>query len=494
MAIQRFPSDPSQSVGRFWVAGGDEDNAAAGVCRVEGDLVEIEVSEPLTPWAEAKHELNSVTVKPLPEGGDFVIHGNIPFNPGLLTFIGARTSHRRTVGVPLSGGPELHRVRADWCIAGAHVDGPDTQYTEVRARFTHLELWAQSFGVDLTYIYEPTTEVTLTFVPPAAVEAPFVEFGEAAELKLETTGTMSPPDVWGGQIQTKNWLALEGLSGWTLDEALARFVRPVQTLLTLLAGRQCDVLQVEVKVDDRWCAVYGDSVKPDPALPKDDTLLLRRDGLSLEVFGAWCGMTKRLSPTPQVVAAAVSGSFQSVEAEALALTTTAEGLDRVLYPNSYRFTKDEVADAVVALASSDVPVKVRKELVSALNLYFAEDSYPTRMKRLATDVATAVPQCVGEITKWKNGIRDERVALAHALGGDNNDAGDALWAMHAQVRSLRWALVVRLLQEAGVPDETLTESVSQSEEFKRSEKMWRAQHPGIFPAAQAAAPAQTAPQ
>lgn len=481
MAVQKFPADPSQSVGRFRIAGTDADQAAAGVCRVQGDLIEIEVSEALTPWVTAQHDPNSVTIKPVPEGDDFVVHGDIPYQPGQLTFLGARTTQRRSVHVPIGGAPALHRIHADWCIAGALIDGPDTKFTAIRARFTHLELWAQSKGVGLTHMYEPTTEVTLKFVPPATETVPFTEFDQNAELKLETKGTISPPDVWGGQIRTKNYLTLGGLTGWTLEEALARFVRPVQTLLTLLAGGQCDVLQVEVKIDDWWCQVYGDSINTDAALPTVDTLLMRREGLSLGVLASWCGLTRRLTPAPQVVGAAVSGSFQTVEAEALAMTTTAEGLDRVLYPDSFRFTKEEVAATVAALEASDAPEKVNKELVSALNLYFAEDSYPTRMKRLATDVATAVPRCVGEIVKWKNGIRELRVGLAHALGTENDATDDALWQMVSQVRSLRWALLVRILQEAGVPDETLGEAVSAAEEFKRDEKMWQAQLPLVYP-------------
>lgn len=481
MPAQKFPTDPSQSVGRFRIVGSDADAATAGVCRVQGDLIEIEVSEALTPWVKAQHHTNSVTIAPVPEGGDFVVHGDIPFQPAKLTFLGARTTQRRTVHVPIGGAPELHRIRADWCIAGAHIDGPGTKFTAVRARFTHLELWAQSTGVGLTHIYKPATEVTLKFVPPATETVPFREFDQNAELQLETTGTMSPPDVWGGQIRTKNYLALEGLTGWTLEEALAGFVRPIQHLLTLLAGRRCDVLQFEVKIDDSWCQVYGDSINPNAVLPTVDTLLLRRESLSLDVLAAWCGLTRRLTPAPQVVGAALSGSFQTVEAEALAMTTTAEGLDRVLYPDSFRFTKEEVADTVAALNASDAPENVRMELVNALNLYFAEDSYPSRMKRLATDVATAVPRCVGEITKWKNGIRELRVGLAHALGAEDKATDDALWQMVSRVRSLRWALLVRILQEAGVPDETLGEAVGAAEEFKRDEKMWQAQLPDVYP-------------
>jgi hypothetical protein len=314
VAVQKFPTDPSQSVGRFRISGTDPDGARAGVCRVLADLIEIDVSEALTPWVQAEHHLDSVSIKPVPEVGDFVVHADIPYQPGQLTFFGARTTQRRTVHAPIDGAPQLHRMRADWCIAGAHINGPDAKFTAVRARFTHLELWAQRNGLGLTHMFKPSTEVRLAFAPPEAETVTFAEFHQEAELKLETAATIRNPNVWGSQIQTKNYLVLDALTGWSLEDMLARFVRPVQTLLTLLAGTQCDVLQLEVMVDDRWCCVYGDSINSEATLPAVDTLLLRRELLPLDVLATWCGLTQRLTPAPQVLAAALSGSFQTIEA------------------------------------------------------------------------------------------------------------------------------------------------------------------------------------
>jgi hypothetical protein len=452
---------------------------SSGLCRVEPTGIEVEVTDPLTTWMEAEHAVEGVTIRRAPEPDDLVVHGSLPFTPQKVTFFDARTVTRRAMALPFGDvqddDPQLHHLRADWCIAGAHVPSPSTTFDAIRVRFAHLELWARETGIDMRYVYGPSTEVTIKFVPPPDLEVPFVEFSEDATLRLRTVGTLPAPSVWGGQIRTKNWLVLDGLSGWTLDETFTRFVRPVQTLLTLLAGEQCEVLNFEVEVDEEWCPVFSTAIKADTPQPEENSMLmlLNREQLPLETIATWCGTATQLSPTPHIVAAAVAGTFQTVDAEALALTTTAEGMDRALYPDSRRFTEDEVAASVAGLKASEVPAKVRDAMISALNLYFHEDSYPTRMKRLATEVSVAAPDCVGNPTKWKDTMRQLRNGLAHALGDSGESEVEPLVLMHARVLSLRWALQIRLLQAAGVPSEVIAEALETLQRFQRDQRFWR---------------------
>ncbi len=67
MAGQKFPLKPNQSVGRFWVVGADEKAGVDGVCRVDDEVIEVEVASPLTEWMEKVHDLNSVTLRPKAE-------------------------------------------------------------------------------------------------------------------------------------------------------------------------------------------------------------------------------------------------------------------------------------------------------------------------------------------------------------------------------------------------------------------------------------------
>lgn len=479
MANPRFPDDISQSVGRFWVNGGDTSKASSGVCRVEPAGIEIEVSDPLTQWMEADHAPEGVTLRPAADLPDLVVHGALPFAPNKVTFLDARTVARRAVALPFGdvrdNDPQLHHLRADWCVAGAHIPSTSATFSAIRARFTHLEPWAMETGVDMTFKYKPSTEVTIKFVPPSDTEVPFAQFSENATLRLRTVGTLPPPTVWGGQIRTRNWLVLDGLSGWTLEETFARFVRPVQTLLTLLAGQQCEVLNFEVEVEDEWCPVFHSAIKIAASQPDTEAtlMLLNREKLPLEIVAEWCGTATQLSPTPQVVSAAVAGTFQTVDAEALALTTTAEGMDRALNPNARRFTAAEVGAAVAALKGSEAPVNVRDAMISALNLYFYEDSYPTRMKRLASAVAIAAPDCVGRPSNWKDAMRKLRNELAHSLADPEQGVDDPLLLMHARARSLRWALQIRMLQVAGVSSDAIADGLEGLQRYQRDVRLWR---------------------
>lgn len=398
-----------------------------------------------------------------------------------MTFLGARTAGRQVVNIfPTDNAPQLHRLQADWCIVGAHIDDPDAKFEAVRARFTHLELWSRSGGVELSLMLVPSPQSTITAKSVDETEVPFRVLDENARLRVSSVRSVSPPGPWGAHINTYEWLELHDLSGWTLDEALTRFVNPVQALLTVLAGEKCSVTHLEVQVDGLWHAVYGGQVRPNAPRPDDEELLLDSHAIPLETLVMWCEVANRVSPAPQIVASAVGGEFATVEAEARALTTTAEGLDRALYPESRRFSKDHVGKSITALKASEVPDEIRDALIQALDQYFYEDSYPMRMKRLADEVAEAVPRCVGTTKRWKREIANLRIGLAHALHEKSGSTDDEIRTMHAKVRSLRWAIILRLLREAGVPAETLHTAVNASRTFQRDERIWRRRLPKVF--------------
>ncbi len=356
MAIAKFPPvDMAQTVGRFWVAGPVPATRSDGFCKVDSSGISIEVAEPLTPGFDTVPVANGVAIRQAPEPEDLVVHGTIPFAPKELTFFSAWTATRHGTsfrfGDVQDEGTQLHRLLADWCIVGAHVPSPSTTFEAFRIRLTHLELWAGLTGMDTRIKRDKPIQVSMSFEPPGGdITVPFVEFDEDATLRLSTVGTVPGPNVWGGRIRTKNLLAVEGLSGWTLAAMFDRFIYPVQALMTILAGgERCEILDVEVKVGgERWCAVFGDAVKSQAERPTDDRaqMLLTRESLPLETIAAWCRTSALLTPpTPQVISAAMSGAFQTVDAEALALTTTAEGMDATLYPDSRRFSNEDVEAA-----------------------------------------------------------------------------------------------------------------------------------------------------
>lgn len=486
MAIAKFPVNMPQSVGRFWIPGSETSGKTDGFCKVDASGISIEVSNPLTPGCDMVQVTNGIEIRQSRDLNALIVYGTIPFAPKELTFFDAWTTTRHSVGVPFGDSredhPQLHRLSASWCIAGAHVESPASTFEAFRVRFTHLELWARYTGIDMRIHTEKPLGAMIDFRRPQDITAPFGEFDEKdATLRLSTVGSLPPHTVWGGQIHTRNWLTFEGLSGWTLAESFERVINPVRSLLTLLAGESCQILEVEVLVGEQWCAVFGDPIKGQAERPAEDQgqMLLARDGLPLEAIAAWCTTCAELTPTPHVVAAAIGGAFQTVDTEALALTTTAEGMDAALYPGSRRFSVDDVNATKRALKAlrkskdSDAPSEVIDALSSALGLYLYKDSYPTRMKRLATDVSAASPDCVGDPDQWKDVMRKLRNDLAHSNPDGDEDAEERMLATHAAGRSLRWALQIRLLQHAGVLPEVLAAALSASRRFERDAKFWR---------------------
>ena len=478
MAIKRFPADMAQAVGRFWLPGAETPTRSDGFCKIDSNGISIEVADPLTPGYDNVPVGDGVGVRQKPDPDELVVYGSIPFTPRKLTFFGARTTTRQSVGLQFGGlqdeEPQLHRLLADWCIVGAHVPSPSTTFEAFRIRLSHLELWADRSGLHLQISRDTPVKVSINFERPKDVVVPFTEFGQDATLRLSAVGTVSGLNVWGGRIQTKSLLTVEDLSGWTLAEMFDRFIHPVQSLMTILAGDRSELLDVEVKVGESWCTLFGAAVNRQAGQPDSDheQMLLSRESLPLETIAAWCSTSALLTPTPHVISAALSGAFQTVEAEALALTTTAEGMDAVLFPESRRFSVEEVEASKKALKKSEVPKAVRNELSSALGTYLYKYSYPMRMKRLATEVSAASPRCVGDPDRWKDAMRRLRNDLAHSNRDDEESAEQRILEMYAMGRSLRWALQIRLLQHAGVPDETLSEALGESRRFARDAEHW----------------------
>jgi ApeA N-terminal domain 1 len=197
-----------------------------------------------------------------------------------------------------------------------------------------------------------------------------------------------------------------------------------------------------------------------------------------DFIGRWLDLAMRTSPVPQILAAAYSGEFATVEAEALYLCTAAETLHRRLNPNERRWTAQTVDEGISGLAEATMPDEVRQALTQALGQYLFEPSFPLRIEALATRVGAVLPGCVGRVNRWKRAVTDQRNALAHGLPprGSRID----LTKMHAISRSLRWVLTVYLMLEAGAPAEQLAESTQANERYERDWRNWRRVWPRVF--------------
>ncbi len=218
----------------------------------------------LTPWTASREPVPGVVLRSqTPERNDFTVHGLVPLQPWEVSFLGCRTTSRRANALGVFTGGTAHQViRAEWAVAGAHVD-TDTAFSGFRLQITGLEEWAGSPGLEQQMQVQPTLGSTISWTTPEKIEVPFIAFDEQAKLSCDATATFATIDVHGGHVATSNWLTLTQLSGWTLQEMRSRFIVPVQTLMTILTGQRVRVRRLEAFADDRWCPVFCDLVEMD---------------------------------------------------------------------------------------------------------------------------------------------------------------------------------------------------------------------------------------
>ncbi|WP_063038385.1 HEPN domain-containing protein [Nocardia grenadensis] len=149
-----------------------------------------------------------------------------------------------------------------------------------------------------------------------------------------------------------------------------------------------------------------------------------------------------------------------------------------------RFEPDEIESAKTAVSATEMPSRIRDSLISALDTYWAEKSYPQRIQQLAEPVAEAVPACIGKLNRWKSAIVDQRVSLAHGISGDEPRTPDDLVKMSSLTTSLRWMLTLRLFLAAGVGADQLHSAVQGSERFASDARRWKRDWPRIYSAEQ----------
>jgi hypothetical protein len=511
--ISGFPASESSSVGKFWLAEDgvepDDDVKSGGACRIQDGQVEVDVAGELS---SNMIEVRSGVSIQQPEPTSFDVHGSIPIAPWHVSFLDCTTKSRRRNGLGSFTKHDVprHLMRGVWAVLGAHVMTED-RYQGVRVRLSGLEEWARTPGLEQTITKGESLGSSLVFSAQPQVVTPFGLFGESGSLEVDTVATVKAIDVHGGEIRRWNRIGLTGLSGWTLEETFLFFVLPMKTLMTLLSGQEARVLAVEVQIEDQWFEVFGryvDGAARD-ARPEKTPMMLGADVFTAERVVAWLDVVHKLSPVPNVVAAAIAGEFTTVDTRALVMATSTESLDRRLRPDQREFGEDVIEEALEILHGTAIAEGLRKKILDAVDTYMHEPSMPKRVAELAENVARVAPDCVGRTNRWKQAVTGMRTRGAHGLayggagarpglnaphgepdaarGGEPVDkvAGpdadaDDLVRLHTLALSVQWALRIRVLQACGVPDDDLAAALGTFDEYTRNRYGWRRYWPRIF--------------
>lgn len=194
----------------------------------------------------------------------------------------------------------------------------------------------------------------------------------------------------------------------------------MKTLMTLLSGREAKVLAVEVQVKDQWFEVFGRYVDGGAreARREKTPMMLGTDVFTVEHVVAWLDVVQKLSPVPNVVAAAIAGEFTTVDTPALVMATSTESLDRRLRPDEREFGEDVIGDALEILGETMIDEALRKKILDAVDTYMHEPSMSKRVAELAENVARVAPDCVGRTNRWKQAVTKMRIRGAHGLADE----------------------------------------------------------------------------
>ncbi|MGD1239271.1 HEPN domain-containing protein [Mycobacterium seoulense] len=490
----RFPDEVAETIGQFQVVSRTPIDSGTeqvdvprrtGVLRLKDNAVELEVSpgfNPVVSWT--RRGPGSWAGEPPEERitDGAVVLGAVSRRPGEVSLWGVRSLSRELLGFP-SPQQEEQRSRevlaADWCLVGALLSSDETEFNTVELDVTGLHSFADMPSVHvemsewgrapMSFVYDPPDAATGATSTPIPGE---VRFDPRATLP-----SFAGPDI---SVTTDTRLMMSFEGAVPLPVVVSDVSIPITSLLTILHGADCRVRRLSVSTPTGDSAdVYGHIV--DLAAPRDaanDVLTTLGRAGGADFIGRWLDLAKRTSPVPQILAAAYSGEFATVEAEALYLCTAAETLHRRLNPDERRWSAETVEEGISGLAEATMPNEVRQALTQALGQYLFEPSFPARIEALATRVGAVLPSCVGRANRWKRAVTDQRNALAHGFPPEGSRID--LTQMHAISRSLRWVLTVYLLLEAGAPAEQLGKSTQANERYERDWRNWRRVWPKVF--------------
>lgn len=490
----RFPEQIAETIGLFKLVPRSTSDGQAehvdvprrtGILRLSDNRVQLEVSPGFNPTVSWTQRGPGSWAGSPPEEritDDAVVIGAIARQPGEVSLWGVRSVDRQVLGFP-SPGQEEQRSRevlaVDWCLVGALLPDGETDFGAVELDLTGLHAFADMPSVYTKFTDRGMMPMAFVYDPPDAATGttPTPLPGEVRFAPRATLPTLGGPDI-SVTTDTRLKIRLDGTV--QLPAVVADIAIPISSLLTILHGSECRVRRLNVSTTAGESAdVYGHIVDLGAARDAAGSLLttLGRVG-GADFVGRWLKLAERTSPVPQILAAAYSGEFATVEAETLYLCTAAETLHRRLNPDERRWSAETVAAGLSGLAKATLPEEVQEVLRQALRQYLFEPSFPMRIQALAARVGEVLPGCVGRANRWKVAVTEQRNALAHGLPPAGNDID--LVKMHAISRSLRWVLTLYLLLEAGAPAEQLAESTRASQRYERDWRNWRREWPKIF--------------
>lgn len=411
-----------ESAGEFWLASSPSNRTEGHVVVQPTGRSKVRVRPEFYPAFEL--EVISVAPdgttrshpKPSPDPGPLTLHGLLERQgqePLPVSLVQAHATH-------WSGG--MQTFEPMWTLIGDHVD-KDDRFQGIRVRLPH--------------------------------------YGEA--------NSEAVPMESGGTVRVTNgWVELEGLPARKYHELGRTVVRPLCTLLALARGSAVRPSAVEVSGDPGvWCPVHAGTRGVHSRASADLEQLIPTSHLSMKVLATWLERAHALGPLPGAYISVLEIDL-SVDAQALILTTVAEGLHRVLYPHTLRFSVEhgvmvrEAAVEAVRLVDQNASTV---DAVSGFLSHVHEVSYAKRLDELASRAEELVPGVTGKTSKWKKLVYETRNSYAHQTSADWMEEDD-LDRVLTTAQSLRWILRLVLLDQAGLDAQLLLDRFTRHQRYK----------------------------
>jgi hypothetical protein len=342
--------------GTFWLTTSPDDVERGHLVVAADGRSKVAVTPELYPGFQleiVRVEPNGTTTShptPTPERGPQTLHGLLDSRDGEsvpVSLIQAHATHWRG---------ETQTFEPMWTLVGAHISN-EAQFRGIRVRLP---------GIGST---------------------------SSDALSLSSGGTVR---------MAEGWYELNGLPPSSYHELGRTVVRPLCTLLTLTSGVTVRPLAIQVSADaGRWWPVHAGARLVVEGTVQPLQQLIHPSDLTLNVVTIWLDRATTLGPLPGAFASVLEADL-SVEAQALILTTVAEGLHRMLYPDTLRFSVEHgeiVREAAVEAVRRVDENKSTADAVNGLLSHVYEVSYAKRLQELAGRAEELVPGITGNTAR-----------------------------------------------------------------------------------------------
>ncbi|MEV8613126.1 HEPN domain-containing protein [Amycolatopsis sp. NPDC051373] len=456
-------NQPFDLYGLFWLQGQSTDRSPGRIFRTPDDGVQIQLFRDLRPRLNSRQGDSSaewVTEDPLAstDNTPITVEGILGDQNGSVVAIECITVHEQYN--IFEDRPREYRLAPKYVMFNVRESTNCQQFTGVRLRTRDLDQWADLIGFSRV---NGEGSIGISLKLPDIPDIPLVN---GSSLTFEQSMVRRGPTSTGGSIERKVWAQVDHLSNLCWQEVDVNVIAPITTLISLCTGTSNDVIDVEVRNDENgWMPICSNYfVHAEPELRRGDAFLSFRQ-VGLASIGTWLNTVDRLGPLPPVVARFASrGARVNLETELLEMTTVAEGLHARLYPDQVRLDQEtcSAVEAAVRAAVDHMGDQV-KNIVRGKLSHLEEPGYTLRLKTLAKRLERVAPAIYGKPNKWAEEVSTIRNGYAHRTGGFlDSDAIDGLITI---LESLRWLLRCVLLLEAGISEETLSDSIARSAEF-----------------------------